>query len=563
MDSLEKRIARLYIFVLLALVVITLRLFWLQVFHYSYFEARALGQHAVKEVISAKRGEIFIREKERIIPVATTKEGWLLAIDPREVEKPEELYAALSGFLKLPLSQEEFTEKASKKNDPYEIIMHRVSQADKQKIADAYMRGVVFSEESWRFYPAGDFASDVLGYVGADAEGKYGIERYFEELLSGKSGLSIREETLGGRLLLFGRRLIEPEEDGRNITLTLDAGIQSYLEKVMRRLEEEYHAESAGGIVLDPKSGKIIAMVGVPSFDPNGYSKEKDIGVFKNPNVESLFEMGSVIKPLTMAAALDAGVVTRDTTYIDQGRLEIDGATIENFDGKGRGQVPIQEILLQSLNTGAVFLMGELGKEKFRSYMQAYGLGEKTNITLPGEVGGNLKNLQSTRDIEYATASFGQGISMTPLEAARALSSLANGGVLINPYIVEDQDKVEQKRILKEETAREITRMLVEVVDTKLANGKGKIPGYAVAAKTGTAQIANSAGRGYSQEFLHTFFGYGPAYDPEFLVFLFLERPRGVRYASETLTEPFRAAMQYLFSYFEVPPDRVGGVTAE
>jgi len=280
-----------------------------------------------------------------------------------------------------------------------------------------------------------------------------------------------------------------------------------------------------------------------------------------------VFEMGSIIKPLTMASGLDAGVVTADTTYNDKGYVVFDGSRIENYDGKGRGVVPMQEVLNQSLNTGVAFVMQKLGKDRFRKYFLSLGLGEETGIDLPGEVGGLVGNLQSKRDVEYVTASFGQGIATTPIATVRALSALGNGGKLITPHIVTKIDYKggmsdmvsynDTERVFKPETSEEITRMLVEVVDKALLGGKVKMKNYSIAAKTGTAQIAREGGGGYYKDkYLHSFFGYFPAYNPKFLVFLYVVNPRGVRYASHTLTYPFMNITKFLINYYDIPPDR-------
>ncbi len=513
---------------------VTARLFWLQIIEYRSYEERAARQQKAPTVRGIARGEIFMHKQGELVPGAITQEGWLLAINPSKISDPEALYGALSAIQSLTLSKEEFIRRASKKDDPHEVIEHRVTTTIRREIESASTTtGVEFLQERWRAYPAGDFASHVIGFVGGDDTGQYGIEQQYNRDLSG-------EET----------------GYGATIVLTLDAGVQARVEKAILEVQKLYHARSAGALIMRPRTGAIIAMAATPSYDPNAYRKVENISVFTNPLVESLFEMGSVVKPLTMAAAIDAGVVTLESTYVDPGTRTIDNATIGNFDGKARGKIPIQEILSQSLNMGAVFLMESLGKDRFRTYMRSFGLGDKTRIDLPNEATGKLSNLESPRLLEYATASFGQGISMSAIELVRALASIANGGFLVDPYLVEEKQSPRKERVLKEETAKTVTRMLVEVVDKKLANGKGKIPGYAVAAKTGTAQIARTDGRGYSDDFMHTFFGYGPAFDPEFLIFIYLERPQGIRYASESLTGSFRSLMQFLFSYFEIVPDR-------
>ncbi len=566
MPTFPQRIKQLKIALFIVFGLLLGRLFWLQIYKHSSFVIRAEAQQTSREALKAKRGEILIHEKDSVFPISTTKEEWTLAIDPRNVKDPEKTYNSIRDLFDVALSKEEFFVKATKKGDPYEIVERHLALADKKKIQDANLDGVIFTQADARFYPGGNFASHILGFVGADGIGKYGLERYYQDELVGKDGAVVGEESLGGQLLLFGNTVENPVEDGATLETTLDAGVERFLEKSILAVRAQYSAESAGGIIIDPESGKILAMASTPAFDPNTYGKEKNLAVFKNPNTEDLFEMGSVVKPLTMAAALDTGVVTPQTSYVDTGAREIDGRIISNFDGKPRGRVLMQEILSQSLNLGATFLMEQLGKDRFREYMHRYGLAKKTEIDVPNEAVGNLKNLESPRLIEYATAAFGQGISMTPVELVRALSSLANGGLLIDPYIVDSitrsngevisHTSAPPRRILKEESSKTVTQMLVKVVDEKLANGKGKIPGYSVAAKTGTAQIASSNTRGYSGEFLHTFFGYGPAFNPRFLIFYYLEKPKGIQYASESLTQTFRSTMKFLFSYYEVPPDR-------
>lgn len=352
-----------------------------------------------------------------------------------------------------------------------------------------------------------------------------------------------------------------------DVILTIEPTVQSYFEKVLEDTKTKYSGSIVAGVVMNPKNGEILAMASNPSFNPNSFGKEDSLSVFVNPIVERVYEMGSIVKPLTMAAGIDSGSVTPKTTYYDKGYIVLNGARIENFDGKGRGEVDMQAVLNNSLNTGVSFVVGKMGNKNFADYMFNYGLAEKSGIDLPNEVKGLLSNLHSPRDIEYATASFGQGIAISPIAITRALASLGNGGLLPTPHIVKridyklgfsvTPDIPTPKQILKPETSKQITDMLVQVVDKALLGGTKKLDHYSVAAKTGTAQIAKEGSRGYYEDrFLHSFFGYFPASDPKFIVFLLISNPHGVRYASETLTEPFFETTNFLLNYYNVPPDR-------
>jgi cell division protein FtsI/penicillin-binding protein 2 len=317
---------------------------------------------------------------------------------------------------------------------------------------------------------------------------------------------------------------------------------------------------------MDPKTGAILAMASSPGFDINNYRNES-ISVFGNPNVESVYEMGSIMKPLIMATALDQGVVTANTTYFDPGFVKVGDRTIRNFDKRGRGTTTMQEVLSQSLNTGMVFAMQQMEKSKFRDQFEKFGFGETTDIDLPGEIKGLVANLKTNRDVEFANISFGQGIAITPIGMVRAMASLANGGKIVQPRVVDYIEYLDGSRkimepkvlttVIKPETSEEITRMMVNVFDGYF-NGTKKLKNYSIAAKTGTAQIANHKDGGYyADRNLHTFVAYFPAYDPKFIVFMMNEYPKeGARYSSETLIDPFLNLAKFLINYYNVPPDR-------
>ena len=364
----------------------------------------------------------------------------------------------------------------------------------------------------------------------------------------------------------ISRTLFDKSNKEGDIITTIEPTVQNDLEKELQDVMKGWRSDAVGGIIINPKDGSIYAMAHLPAYDLNNYSKVKDFSVFSNPIVESVFEFGSSIKALTMAAGLDAGVVSAETTYNDKGFLILNNRQINNFDKKARGIVSMQEVLNQSLNTGSVFVMQSLGKERFKKYMLSYGVAEKTGIDLPTEISGLVGNLESGKEVEYATASFGQGIAFTPIEAVRAFSVLANGGYLITPHLVSEIDYTDGlksktkispgQRVLSEKTAEEITKMLVAVVDKALLGGTVRQEHYSIDAKTGTAQMSSPDGGYYEDRYLHSFFGYFPAYNPKFLILLYNINPKGAQYASHTLTEPFINLVKFLIDYYNVAPDR-------
>jgi cell division protein FtsI/penicillin-binding protein 2 len=551
---------------LFALLLVT-KLYVVQVVRGEVFAEKADRQYVRPVGGSFSRGTIFFEAKDgTLMAAASLKTGYSIAINPKLIKDPEATYNQIATIL--PIDKTSFLTKATKVTDPYEEIAKRIEPELALKVDALGLPGVSIYKEKWRNYPANDMAAQVLGFVGYNKDnslgGRYGLENYYEDVLK-RSDDNVYVNFFAEIFSDLHKTLTDKGSMEGDVIVSIEPHVQSFLDKQLEDVGHKFNSKLTGGIIIDPNTGQIYAMGLNPVFDPNTFQNEKNVSVFTNALVQNVYEMGSIIKPLTMAAGIDAGVVTATTTYNDQGSMTMNGKTIYNYDKKGRGVVNMQEVLNKSLNTGAAFVSKQLGHKLFAEYFYKYGIGEKTGIDLPNESSGLSDNLKSNRDIEFATAAFGQGIAMSPIAITRALSVLANGGTLVTPHVTKRIDyKVgfsktidppQGQQVIQPETSKEISRMLTEVVDKALLEGKVKMDHYSIAAKTGTAQIAS--GGGYSEDrFLHSFFGYFPSTQPRFLVFLYTVEPKGVEYASNSLTEPFVNITKFLINYYEIPPDR-------
>jgi cell division protein FtsI (penicillin-binding protein 3)/stage V sporulation protein D (sporulation-specific penicillin-binding protein) len=566
LSSFNFRIRILIAGIFLVAIILISRLFFVQIIHRNFYTERADKQYVTPSSNIFNRGSIYFSRKDgELVTVGTVTSGFKLALTPRDILDGEDTYSKLSSYLKI--DKETFLSKASKKDDPYEEIATGLTKEQVNEVENLKIKGVSIFKDNWRFYPGNNLASHTLGFLAFKENslvGQYGLERYYNATLSKPED----EAYVNFFAEVFSNIKDTISETNKgDIVTTIEPTTQHTLETELLATLEKWHADQAGGIIINPQTGEIYAMAGLPNFDLNNFKSVSDVGVYRNPLIENVFEFGSVIKPLVMAGAIDQGVVSPSTKYTDNGFVVVDKKTINNFDKKGRGVVTMQDVLDQSLNTGMVYVENKMGHDKFRTYLKSYGIGEKTGIDLPNETSGLIKNLDSPRNIEYANASFGQGIALTPIEAARAFSVLANGGKLITPHLVKEVQydnglsknidyPFTKEGILKKESTDTITRMLIHVFES-YDGGSHKFNNYSVATKTGTAQVALENGKGYyTDRHMHSFFGYFPAYDPKFLVFIFLKNPKEVKYASQTLIPPFVNITKFILNYYNVPPDR-------
>lgn len=566
-DNFGIRIRIVSVFILFLGLLFGVKLFWLQIIHGRDYSEQADRQYVTPQGSQFDRGSIFFEKKNgELVSAASLLRGFTVAISPKRITDPERAFTLMSPILP-ELNHDEFIAQASKIADPYEEVAIRIPESQASQIKALDIEGVTLYRTSSRFSPLGTLAPHVVGFVsfkGDDLIGRYGLERSYNDVLA-RTASRLYVNFFAEVFTHITQSSDDNVTEGDVIT-NLEPAVQASLQNELELVLERWKSDRTAGIVMDPKTGKIIAMAETPGFDINNFKTEKSVSIFNNMLVESDFEMGSIMKPIIAAIALDQGAITADTKYTDYGFVKVGDRTINNFDKKGRGYVDMQTVLNQSLNTGMVFIMSKMDRSKFRDQYMKFGFGEKTGIDLPGEVSGILSNLKTNREVEYANVSFGQGVAVTPIGMIRAMASLANGGKLIEPHVadyIEYMDgtrKVIEPRELgttiKPETSAEITRMLVTVFDNYF-DGAKKMEHYSIAAKTGTAQIANPNGGYYGDRNMHTFVGYFPAYDPKFIIFLMNEYPKeGAKFSSQTLVDPFINITKFLINYYNIPPDR-------
>ncbi|EKE25312.1 MAG: hypothetical protein ACD_5C00213G0003 [uncultured bacterium] len=543
------------------------RLYFLQIAKYGSYVAIAENQHDTITEISAKRGEIFLTDENgQYYPAAVNRELQMVYAVPREMKDAMSEVEPLASILNL--DRELLREKLSDQNDMFEILKRKLTDEETQKIREAKLDGIYLKGESFRYYPSGELAAQTIGFVGSnggEAKGMYGLESFWEKALKGEPGMIKQEGDARGRWIPVSNRDVQEAKDGPDLILTINHTVQFEVEKIVKATMEKFSAEGATAVVVDPRTGKILAMANQPSFNPNEYSQTEDISRFINPAVSQPYESGSVFKAFTEAIGIDDGKINPETTYVDTGIVKEAGYEIRNSDLKAHGVQNMTFVLEESLNTGVIYIEKLVGNRNFAEYIKRFGFGEKTDVDLPGENAGNIRNLSNLKsDINFFTASFGQGITVTPLQLAMGYGVLANKGVLMKPQIVdrlrfsdgreEIIEPQEVRQVITESSASQMGTMLRSVV----VNGHGKradVPGYLVGGKTGTAQIAKQGSRGYEEGVnVGSFVGYAPVNDPQFVVVVKIINPKGVEWAESSAAPMFGEIMKFLLEYYKVKP---------
>jgi cell division protein FtsI/penicillin-binding protein 2 len=549
----------------------------LQIIKYADYKVRAEDQHMRESELIGKRGNIYFQDIKlgQNFPVAINRKKYDVIINAKQIDaSSEENKTRVREFINQnfpDIDKNRLEEELKKTNKQWYLVAKDVSEETIKPIQDNNIKGFVLDEKLARFYPEKTLGSQVLGFVSRDTlKGQYGIEQYYNDDLQGENGYQKGERDGQGTWLANTEREKKDAVDGSNIVLTIDHTLQYKLEEVLGALATEYKTKVALGVIMNPKTGDIYAMASNPTFDNNEYGKVEDIKVFQNPLISSLYEQGSIFKPITVGIGLDKGVISPSTTYEDRGKEEINNFTIYNWSKKTYGTQTMSYALENSLNLGMIFIERKLGKEAFvEGIRDKFQIGDKTGIDLPGEVNNNIKNItkseRDSREVNYANASFGQGISMTPIRLITAFNSIINEGNIVKPRLVRSIQKPNgdiqtfepeiQGQSMSKENAQELSRMLVDVVE-KGSGKKAAVPGYSIGGKTGTGQIASAGGYQEGGDTYQSFIEFATLDNPKYTLLISLDSPQGSKFSDVSVVPKMKELNEFLLNYFEIKPDK-------
>ena len=549
----------LFFFLFLFFLVIG-RLFYWQVVRASELQSLAEAQYGRQINLPATRGEIKTADGFAIV---ANKLSYLVFLNPKELKDKKELSDALAPII----DTESASISAKILPDRYWVpIKSHINNDSKDKIEALKFPGIGFQEEATRFYPEASIAAKLLGFVGKDDNGSekgyFGLEGYYDRQLRGKDGLATIIHDAAGHPILSKLSDSTGKTDGRSLILNIDRSIQFMLDNTLKDGIEQYGAKGGTAAIMDPKTGAILAMSSFPTFDPRHFEVYSD-DLYRNAFINDTYEPGSTFKPLVMAAAIDSNLVKPDTKCpICAGPVSIGGYEIKTWNDKYNANESMTDVIMHSDNTGMVYVSQKLGLDRMVSYLDKFGVQDLTGIDLQGEVSPNVRQKENWYPIDLATASFGQGITVTPIELLTAFSAIANNGKRMEPHIVSKIITADGKNIdiqpkvlsnpVSERAAKITTEMMVNAVDS----GEAKFfkpKGYRIAGKTGTAQIP-VAGHYDATKTIASFVGFAPADDPKFLMLVVFDQPTSSIYGAETAAPTFFQVAKNILTYYGIPP---------
>jgi cell division protein FtsI/penicillin-binding protein 2 len=539
-------------------VILVVQLFRWQVIHHETFRQLADEVHQKEKIIRPQRGNI------------TDRNGYLLAIDstrysvsasPELISDPYKAADRIFNLIHMP--RETLLMQLTSSNK-WVLLGRDVSYEVGQKIQMLDINGIILDGQAKRVYPEGALAAHLLGFVNDTDTGYYGIEGFYNSTLQGTPGKRYSEYDPFGFIIPLGPYQLQPSLPGKDISLTIDRTAQYIAERKLAEGLNRYGAKSGTVIVMQPKTGAILAMASLPTYDPNDYMGSEE-AMYANPAVNEQYEPGSVFKIITMASALDAKAVTPESTINDTGGLEVGGRMIRNWDLQAHGIVDMTTVLAKSLNVGASQIALKMGKERFYNYVRRFGFGASSEIDLQGEASRYVKNPGGTDwyESDLATNSFGQGIAVTPIQMINSVAAVANNGFLMKPHVVQSVVENGQvtpmnpaviRKTISSETAHTLTEMLATALESE--SSTALVPGYKVAGKTGTAEVPIPGGYDPDHS-IASFIGYLPAEDPELIILIILREPTSSRWGSETAAPLFAELAKELVNLFDIPPDDI------
>jgi len=568
--SLRLRIVSL--FFLLAFAALISRLFFWQILRGKELATSAQNQYQLDESIPAPRGAILASDGSWL---AAGSEAWLVYASRPDIESNERTIADQLAPLFVEDSDDHPTVLAevervysllTREGAVWVPLRHKVSSEIKSNIEAMDIAGIGFELQEARFYPEASVGAHLLGFVGKDEEGEdvgyFGLEGYYNLSLSGRQGLLSFEKDARGQPILIGDASEVTAVKGVDLLTHIDRGLQLMLEEKLLEGIQRYGAKAGSAIIMDPINGAVLAMSSFPSYDPEEYFEYTN-ELFKNPIVSSSFEPGSVFKVLVMAAALDDGAVETDTKCdICGGPVKVDKYTIETWNREYNEDATMLDVIVHSDNVGMVYTAQKLGADRLYDYLSNFGIGNVTNIDVQGESSPRIREKGTWSVVDLATTAFGQGIATTPLQIIRAVAAIANKGVLVTPQIVDklvgdgwEEDILPQigSRVISEDTARDVTSMMVEAASSGEAQWT-HLRGFSVAGKTGTAQIP-IAGHYDEEKTIASFVGFAPAINPKFIMLVTLRETQSSPWASETAAPLWYSVARELFRHFGIQPN--------
>lgn len=529
-----------------------MRLVYWQVLAADELRQQAISQRLTVAQIPGQRGEILASDG---FPLAANRPNYLLSANPRQVQLTDK-WDELAQLL--PASDEaKLTEKLSWTHLEWVSLTEQISPQTKELIEKLKLPGLGFESRPARFYPEGSSSAQLLGFVGWDAAGKaqgyFGLEGYYDRQLAGKPGKVVMEKDALGRPIVISGQDLFPAVDGQSVTTSIDRTLQYILANKLSQGLSKYGAAAGTITMMNPITGQILAMVSLPNYDPTRY-QQTDAVLFTNPVVADAYEPGSTFKIVTMAAALDAAVIKPESICdACAGPVQIGEYSIRTWNDKYYPHSSVTDVLVHSDNVGMVWVVKRLGLDKFIQYLHKFGIGVQTGIDLQDESSPELRSSNAWSEVDLATAAFGQGVAVTPMQMLRAAAVIANGGKLVNPSMAK-KNPAAGKQVISETAAAQMTVMMIKAVEDGEAKW-AKPAGYTVAGKTGTAQIP-VAGHYDSQKTIASFVGFAPASHPKFVMLVTLKEPQSSPWGSETAAPLWFEVAKELFRYYKIAPDR-------